>query len=125
MAYKRGVGGGGGGGGVWCAMVVQQYCNSVSNADGEGQDKDGSLMHKSFEVNEYLVKAKGQREGSKCDLLLLTTYGSDADCRLRRRRTLSTGGHSASGSLLARLAPPPRSVPSACVLVCSLYYNGL
>jgi len=33
-------------------------------------------------------------------------YDSDADCcRLRRRRALSTGGHSASWSLLARLAP--------------------
>jgi len=34
------------------------------------------------------------------------TYDSDAGCcRLRRRRALSTGGHSASWSLLARLAP--------------------
>ena len=30
----------------------------MGNADGEGQDKDDSLVHKSFEVNEYLVKAK-------------------------------------------------------------------
>jgi len=43
---------------VYCAMVVQYYCYSVANTDGEGQDKDDSLVHKSFEVHEYLVKAK-------------------------------------------------------------------
>ena len=43
-------------------------------------------------------------------------------CRLRRRRALSTGGHSASLSLLVRLAPP-RSVLSACVLVSPLYHK--
>jgi len=50
-----------GGGVVYCAIVVQYYCNSVGNADGEGQEKDDSLVHKSFEVKEYLVKAKGRR----------------------------------------------------------------
>jgi len=40
-----------------------------------------------------------------------------------RRHDLSTGGHSASVCLLARLAPPPRSVPCACVLVSPLYYE--
>jgi len=30
----------------------------VGNADGEEQEKDDSLLHKSFEVNESLVKAK-------------------------------------------------------------------
>jgi len=30
----------------------------VGKADREGQDKDDSLVHESFEVNEYLVKAK-------------------------------------------------------------------
>jgi len=29
----------------------------VGSADGEGQEQDDSLVHKSFEVNEYLVKA--------------------------------------------------------------------
>jgi len=42
---------------LYCAIVVQYYCNSVGNADGEGQEKDDSLVHKSFEVKEYLVKA--------------------------------------------------------------------
>jgi len=43
---------------VYCAIVVQWYCSSVGNADGKGQDNEESLVHKSFEVNEYLVKAK-------------------------------------------------------------------
>jgi len=33
------------------------WVNSVSNADGEGQDKDDSLVYKSFAVNEFLVEA--------------------------------------------------------------------
>jgi len=46
---------------VYCAIVVQEYFNSVGNADGEGQEKDDSLVQKSFEVNEYLVKANPTR----------------------------------------------------------------
>jgi len=42
---------------VYCAIVVQYYCNRVGNADGEGQENEDSLVHKSFEVNEYFVKA--------------------------------------------------------------------
>jgi len=42
---------------VYCAIVVQYYCSSVGNAGGEGQEKEDSLVHKSFEVNEYLVRA--------------------------------------------------------------------
>jgi len=43
--------------GGWEGIVyfVQWYCNSVGNADGEGRD---SLVHESFELDEYLVKAK-------------------------------------------------------------------
>jgi len=50
-------------------------CTRVGNADGEGQQKEDSLVHTSFEVNEYLVKAKpdlnprslpgGHRAGSR------------------------------------------------------------
>jgi len=46
---------------VYCAIVVQYYCNSVGNADREGQEQDDSLVHKSFGVNECLVKAKVKR----------------------------------------------------------------
>ena len=53
MAYKRGVGGGV----VYCAIVVQEYCNSVGSAGGRGEHKDDWFVHKSLEVKEYLVKA--------------------------------------------------------------------
>jgi len=43
---------------IYCAIVVQQGCNSVGNADEEGQENEDSLVHKSFEVNDYFVKAK-------------------------------------------------------------------
>jgi len=33
----------------------------VGNANGEGLEKDDSLVHTSFEVNEYLVKADALR----------------------------------------------------------------
>jgi len=49
------------GGGVYCPIVVHQSCTRVGNADGEGQSKDDSLLHTSFEVNEYLVKAKSRK----------------------------------------------------------------
>jgi len=42
---------------IQSAIVVQSYCNSVGNADGGGHEKDDSLVHKSFEVKQYLVKA--------------------------------------------------------------------
>jgi len=32
----------------------------VGNADGEGQERDDSLVHKRFVVNEYLVEANTQ-----------------------------------------------------------------
>jgi len=41
-----------------CAKVVQKPYNSVGSADREGQERDGSLVHKSFQENECLVKAK-------------------------------------------------------------------
>ena len=43
---------------MYCATVVESYCKRVGNADGEGRDNEDSLVHKSYEVNEYLVKAK-------------------------------------------------------------------
>ena len=45
------------GGGVYCPIVVQWYCNSVSNAGGPGEWKDDWVVHKRPEVKEYLVKA--------------------------------------------------------------------
>jgi len=57
MAYKSGVGGGV----VCCAMDVQRYCNSAGNAGGRGQWTDDRIVHKSIEVKQYLVKAKGYR----------------------------------------------------------------
>jgi len=50
MPFKRCVGGG--------SYVAQSACNSVGKANREGQKKDDSLVLKSFEVNEYLVKAR-------------------------------------------------------------------
>jgi len=43
--------------GVPCTVVVQYYCNSVGIAYGGGGLNDDGLVHKSVEVNEYLVKA--------------------------------------------------------------------
>jgi len=45
------------------SYIAQKSCNSIAlvgNADGEEQKRDDSLVHKSFGVNEYLVKAKGR-----------------------------------------------------------------
>ena len=47
---------GGRGRGVYCAVVVQHYCNSVGITGG-GSINDYWLVRKSVEVNEYLVKA--------------------------------------------------------------------
>ena len=50
-------------GGVGGSYIAQSSCNNVmivwamQIATGEGLEKDDSLVHKSFEVNEYLVKA--------------------------------------------------------------------
>jgi len=52
MAYKRGLKRG------MCAIVVHEFCNSVDNAGGGGAMKNDGFVHKSFKVNEYLVKAK-------------------------------------------------------------------
>jgi len=46
---------------VHCAIVVQWHCTSVGNADGKGQEKEDSLVHKSLELSEYRVKAKYRR----------------------------------------------------------------
>jgi len=46
-----------GGEGAFCAIVVQQSCNSVGSADREEPERDDSLVHRSCEVHEYLVKA--------------------------------------------------------------------
>ena len=43
------------GGGVYCAVVVQYFCNSADIADARGQYKDVRLVHKSFGVKQYLV----------------------------------------------------------------------
>jgi len=48
---------GGRGAVVQCTIDVQAYCNGVGNKWG-GQCTDDGLVHNSFEVNEYLVKAK-------------------------------------------------------------------
>jgi len=43
---------------VYCALVVQLYCNSVSNADGGGgQYKDEWIVQESFGANDHLVNA--------------------------------------------------------------------
>jgi len=39
---------------------VEKYCNSGGSAGGERQKRDDSLVHKSFEVNEYLVEANAR-----------------------------------------------------------------
>jgi len=46
---------------VYCITVV-----SAANAGGRGQEKDDSLVHTSFEVNEYLVKASFKASASTC-----------------------------------------------------------
>jgi len=45
---------------VYCAIAVEKYCNSGGSAGGERQKRDDSLVHKSFEVNEYLVEANAR-----------------------------------------------------------------
>jgi len=50
---------------VYCALVVQSYCNTVSNANGGGNTRIiriiDKLVQESFgRVNEYLVKAKSR-----------------------------------------------------------------
>jgi len=70
LCMVHGVQKGGWRGIVYCAIVVQSYCNSMGNADWEGQEKNDSLVHKSFEVNEYLVKAKPHAEHGLGVLLL-------------------------------------------------------
>jgi len=42
-------------------MGLQSYCNRVGFAGGGGQYKDDRLPHYSFEVKQYLVKAKPGR----------------------------------------------------------------
>ena len=37
----------------------------MGNADGEGQEKDDSLVHESVEANESLVKANGRLPSPK------------------------------------------------------------
>jgi len=37
---------------------MNQYCNSVADADGRVGAKDARFVHNSLDVNEYLVKAK-------------------------------------------------------------------
>jgi len=49
----------GGRGEVVCfAIGLQQYSNSVGIVGGRGQYKNARLVHKSFDVNAYLVKAQ-------------------------------------------------------------------
>jgi len=54
MVYKRVV--------VWGSFIAQWSCNTIAIAcpmqvGGGGQSHDDWLVHKSVEVNEYLVKA--------------------------------------------------------------------
>jgi len=49
----------------------------VDTADGEGQERENSLVHTSFEVNAYLAKGKGDTGGGAGTTL--DTGGGDVE----------------------------------------------
>jgi len=54
---------------VYCAIVVQYYCNSVGITSGGGNTMMMWLVLKNVSVNEYLVKANSRALRSALDLL--------------------------------------------------------
>ena len=64
----------------------------MGSADGEGQEKDDSLVHNSFEVNVYLVKANAcvrsrvrarARDARPVDTRAKQSWGRAGACGLR------------------------------------------
>jgi len=86
--------------GGYCPIVVQYDCNSVGNADGEGQGKDDMLVHNSFEVNDRedassMVTAgaaanttvKNSRASRESGLLCSQSHGGNYPVKAKRRIT--------------------------------------